>query len=131
MTAVCTTGSARHTIAQIARLAGVSVSRARRYATLEVIRPCAVTTRGYQLFDDVTVQRIHFLTTATHAGMSLADVAKLLTSIDQGDAQQVEAVRGRLHHLVEDRHTTLTRFSMLLEHLCTDGGRPVGQAGVS
>ncbi|EQD52585.1 transcriptional regulator MerD [mine drainage metagenome] len=95
------------------------------------MRPCAVTTRGYQLFDDATVQRIHFLTTATQAGMPLTEVVRLLTSIDQGDAQQVEAVRGRLRHLVEDRQTTLTRFSMLLEHLCTAGGRPVGQAGVS
>ncbi|MDE2264031.1 MAG: MerR family transcriptional regulator [Gammaproteobacteria bacterium] len=117
MTGASAQGPARHTISQIARIAGVSVSRVRTWCVMGLVRPRAVTAAGYHLFDDADVERLRFIAVAMGAGLPLPDVARVLTAFDRGDAERMEQARGALRRRIKERRRALNEFAALLKRL--------------
>ncbi|EQD42188.1 transcriptional regulator merD [mine drainage metagenome] len=115
----------RYTISQVARTARV-ISQARAYRVMELVRPCAVTAAGYQFFDDIGVERVCFIAVATRAGLPLVDLAKLLSSLDQGHSEEFQEACLQLHQRLKERRRSLTHFRRLLNRICTNAGMQSG-----
>lgn len=112
----------RYTISQLARIAGVSISRTRTYTVMGLVRPCGFTAAGYQLFNEISVERVRFLAIATRAGVPLVDLTRLLDTLDRRQPKEILAARQKLRQLVKERRNSLTRFSRLLDRVCAHNG---------
>lgn len=85
------------TIGQVAQRTGVSTSALRFYEREGLVVPVARTSTGYRLYDDERVARVRFLRQAQQLGLSLTEVAELLSAVDFDDPLPT---RERLRHLV-------------------------------
>jgi DNA-binding transcriptional MerR regulator len=112
------------TIGRLGSLAGLEPKTLRYYDRVGLVRPAGRTAAGYRLYDEDTVNRLHFIRRAKALGMALADIRRILAVRDEGAApcQHVIAlvtdnltkVEGQIAHL-ERLRGDLRRFRRLLK----------------
>lgn len=88
-------------IGQAAELLGVPTSTLRYYEDVELIRPADRETNGYRSYDDATIARLRFISSAKTVGIPLEEVRTLADAYELDDCstvahQVVEAVASRL-----------------------------------
>ena len=88
------------TIGQAAEQSGATTSALRFYEKQGLVVPRARAVNSYRLYDDEQVARVRFIRQAQRLGLSLAEVAELLTAVDCDDPAPT---RERLRHLVSHK----------------------------
>ncbi len=73
-------------IGQVARRAGVRVDTVRFYEREGLLPKAARTVSGYRMFDPSTVERVIFIKETQALGVTLAELADFLKSVDRGEA---------------------------------------------
>ncbi|MBN9629888.1 MAG: MerR family transcriptional regulator [Actinobacteria bacterium] len=86
---------------QAAELLGVPASTLRYYEDVELIRPADRENNGYRSYDDATIARLRFISSAKTVGIPLEEVRTLADAYELDDCssvahQVVEAVASRL-----------------------------------
>ncbi len=117
------------TIGRLGSLAGLEPKTLRYYDRVGLVRPSGRTGAGYRLYEEDTVNRLHFIRRAKALGMALADIRRILAVRDEGAApcQHVLAlvrnnltkVEGQIAHL-ERLRRDLRRFQRLLKAEVSD-----------
>lgn len=112
------------TIGRLGSLSGLEPKTLRYYDRVGLVRPAGRTGAGYRMYDETTVDRLHFIRRSKALGMSLADIRRILAVRDEGAApcQHVLAlvrdnlvkVEGQLTHLKRLRGD-LRRLQRLLK----------------
>lgn len=116
---------AARTIGQAAEAAGVNVETIRYYERRGLIDQPPSTGRGYRHYDDAVLWRLSFIRRAKDLGFTLAEIAVLLETDDDGvrSSAAVLAAAGTRLAAVEreiaDREITRSRLRSLLV-LCAD-----------
>lgn len=77
---------ARMTIGQLARRVGITPRAVRYYERIGLLAPNARTDAGYRLYTDVEAERLAFIRRAQAQNLSLADIAVILATRDDGVA---------------------------------------------
>lgn len=72
------------TIGRLGNLAGLEPKTLRYYDRVGLVRPTGRTDAGYRMYDEDTVDRLHFIRRAKTLGMSLADIRRILAVRDEG-----------------------------------------------
>lgn len=80
---------AEYRISQLADRAGVPVTTLRHYER-EGLLPAQRSASGYRLYDDESVDRLHFIATGKHLGLPLADIRDLVGVWETGLCTQVQ-----------------------------------------
>ena len=113
-----------YTIGELARAAGVPTSTVRYYEKRGLLPPDARTGGNYPAYGESSLQRLSFNRTAQAAGLSLHDVAALLSTVVSGDTPCPE-VRGMLTTIYDFRNTdpeaVTASASFAHEHVALDG----------
>ncbi|MEV8312434.1 MerR family transcriptional regulator [Streptomyces flavidovirens] len=86
-------------ISQLAERSGVPATTLRFYETAGLL-PAERTTAGYRLYDDQSMERLAFISSAKLLGLPLEEIRELLAVWEQGVCA---AVRARMLPLVADR----------------------------
>lgn len=112
------------TIGRLGSLTGLEPKTLRYYDRVGLVRPTGRTPAGYRVYNEDTVNRLHFIRRAKALGMALADIRRILAVRDEGAApcQHVIAlvtdnltkVEGQIAHL-ERLRSDLRRFRRLLK----------------
>lgn len=92
-------------ISQLVERCGVPATTLRFYESAGLL-PAERTPAGYRIYDDTAVDRLTFITSAKHLGLSLDEIRDLLDARDQ---DVCATVRDRLLRLVEARITDTDR----------------------
>ncbi|MDQ7829415.1 MAG: heavy metal-responsive transcriptional regulator [Armatimonadota bacterium] len=74
------------TIGRLGNLAGLEAKTLRYYDRVGLVRPSGRTAAGYRMYEEDTVNRLHFIRRAKALGMSLADIRRILAVRDEGAA---------------------------------------------
>ncbi len=74
------------TIGRLGNLSGLETKTLRYYDRVGLVRPAGRTGAGYRMYDETTVDRLHFILRAKALGMSLADIRRILAVRDEGAA---------------------------------------------
>jgi DNA-binding transcriptional MerR regulator len=112
-------------IGTAARLAGVSTQAIRFYERRGLLRPVDRLGNGYRRYDDDTVDRVGFIQSAQNAGLSLGEIASVLTIRDAEQspcAHVTQLLAGKLHD-VRERQQQLARLEAELERLIEGSAR--------
>ena len=86
-------------ISQLAALTGVPATTLRFYEA-EGLLPADRTAAGYRVYDEQAVARLRFISSGKHLGLSLEEIAELMTVYDAGVCGHV---RAGLRPLVDER----------------------------
>ena len=73
-------------IGELAQKTGVTTKTIRYYEGIGVIPEPERMTNGYRLYDEVDVDRLHFVKDAQAAGLSLVEINLILDLRDQGES---------------------------------------------
>jgi len=92
-------GVTTYRISQLVELCGVPATTLRFYESAGLL-PAERTPAGYRIYDDSAVDRLTFITSAKHLGLSLDEIPDLLNARDK---DVCATVRERLLRLVEAR----------------------------
>jgi len=84
--------AANYTIGSLAKAASVPTSTVRYYERRGLVQPLARSRGNYRQYDELALQRLHFVRSAQAAGFTLADIAVLLRFQD-GDAAPCRKVQ--------------------------------------
>lgn len=123
------------TIGKLAGLTGVSNDTLRYYEQEDLIRPADKSPAGYRLYDQESVQRVHFIKHAQACGFTLAEIRELLVlrGRDQaccGDIR-TRAIEKKLQ--IEQKIRAMKAMSKALDHLiteCADAAQPVKECAI-
>lgn len=105
-----------HTISDTASLVGLSAKQIRDYETYELIRPIR-SPSGYRLYDDNTIQQLHFIAHAREVGFSLAQIKELLTLQQDPHRQscEVKALTAKHIKALSDKIAQLSAMKQRLQ----------------
>lgn len=84
------------TVAQVAKLTGVSVRTLHHYDALGLLKPTQVTEAGYRLYDDQALQRLQTILLFRELEFPLKEIARILES---EDFDKMEALRDQIRLL--------------------------------
>ena len=109
------------TVSQLAKTAQVSAETVRYYSRLGLLKAQRDAHNGYQLFDQVAVQRLVFISQSRSLGFSLKDIQGILQHTTKGDSpcpmvrdilrQRVPLVAAKIRFLEEQ----MARMQLALE----------------
>ena len=89
-------GEGMKTVAQVAKLTGVSVRTLHHYDALGLLKPTQVTEAGYRLYDDQALQRLQTILLFRELEFPLKEIARILES---EDFDKMEALRDQIRLL--------------------------------
>ncbi|WP_027857501.1 heavy metal-responsive transcriptional regulator [Marinobacterium jannaschii] len=114
-------------IGEIARQSGLSVEAIRYYERRGLISPAQRLPSGYRLYNDSTLQRLHFIQRCKDLGFSLEEILELLnlqTDPDTSSALVKQKIETKIR-LVEQKIEQLQSLQHSLQTLsslcCGDG----------
>ncbi|MBB1512095.1 heavy metal-responsive transcriptional regulator [Tessaracoccus sp. MC1627] len=99
-------------IGELAEKAGTRPSTLRYYEERGLLPPAVRTASGYRSYDDGAVQRLQFIDRARAAGLTLAQIAKILDVRDAGGSPCAH-VRDLLDRQLVDIEKQLARLNLL------------------
>jgi len=104
------------TIGWVAKEAGVNVQTVLYYERRGLLPSPSRTLNGYRLFNDISVQRIHFIKRAQELGFTLKQVIALLTLQGEQNASCAEVSEMATSHLedIETKILDLERMKKVL-----------------
>lgn len=97
------------TIGRLGSLVGLEPKTLRYYDRVGLVRPAERTDAGYRVYNEGTVNRLHFIRRAKALGMSLADIRRILAVRDEGVAP--------CQHLLALVRDNLTKVEGQIAHL--------------
>lgn len=106
----------RLTIGKLARESGVPASTLRYYERAGLLEPAGRTDGNYRVYDESSLERIHFIRTAQAAGFSLRDIAALM-GIRDGTTAPCREVEGLIERRLEDVRARLKDLRAVEQHL--------------
>ena len=86
-------------ISKLAHDAGLSTTVVRDYVLRGLLHPASRTQSGHHLFDDHSLERLHFVRSLFEAGIGLNELTRLCHALDDGEnaaAETLERVRRRI-----------------------------------
>lgn len=99
-----------YTISKLAADAGVSTSVVRDYETRGLLCPCRCTSAGYRIYDRRALERLRLVLDAKAAGISLAMMADLCRTLEDGDSAAVKTVLKEIRAALDRHENTIARF---------------------
>lgn len=93
--------SARYTIGQLAKAAGVARSTVRYYERIGLLAPAGRTRSNYRFYGSEALERLRFIRAAQSAGFTLGDVSTMLELRD-GSLAPCEEVRTLIEHRLDE-----------------------------
>ena len=112
-----------YTLVQAARRARVTVHQARTYLTMRLVTACSVNENGGRLFNDVCVERLRLIASATRAGLRLNDIAPLIRALDTGQTAPVATARATLSTLLTQHRDALRTLDRMMTRACRSTGK--------
>lgn len=102
-------------VSEMALKAQVTAETVRHYTRRGLIRAQRDPNNGYQLYDDLALQRLHFIRQAGELGFSLNQIEEIFEQSDSGDSP-CPMVRDLLQKKVPE---TQLKIAQLQKHLAT------------
>jgi len=117
----------KYTIGKVATLSDVTTDTLRFYEKKGLITPKLRTAAGYRLYNEDAVNQVRFIKLAQSYGLTLSDVSKLLTQINEGKCycSDVYKLATERKLQVSNKLAELETTSRALDDLimnCDDGG---------
>lgn len=106
-------------VAELARLAGVTVRTLHHYDQIGLLRPASVSEAGYRLYSPADLTRLQQIATLQWLGFSLREIAELLSAERYDLASALSAQKAAVDAEIE----RLQQVSMALERAIIDGER--------
>ena len=123
------------TIGKMASFTDVSNDTLRYYEQERLIKPAGKSPRGYRLYDQDSVRRIHFIKHAQRCGFTLAEIRKLLELRGRDKARcgdiRTRAIEKKLQ--IESKLRAMKAMSKALDQLiaeCTNEKQPVNDCTI-
>jgi DNA-binding transcriptional MerR regulator len=112
--------TAMMTVIELAKRGGVAPNVIRYYSRVGLLTPERNQSNGYKLFRSEDIDRLRFIRLAQHLGYSLADIGKLLATVDEGDDPCAEMQAILQSRIVENRQrlADLTQMQARMERAC-------------
>ena len=102
------------TVAQVAKLTGVSVRTLHHYDALGLLKPTEITQSGYRLYDDAALQRLQTILLFRELEFPLKEIARIL-DIDGFDRMEALRDQIRLLELKREHLDNLIQHARKLE----------------
>jgi MerR family mercuric resistance operon transcriptional regulator len=106
--------SETYTLAEAARLAGLTAHHVRIYASMGLVEACATTASGYRLFDARCLERLKLIKTCRDAQLGLAEIAQFLRALDGDDPALRRAAERELRTRLHAQRLALARCVRVL-----------------
>lgn len=107
----------KHTVRELARIAGVSVRTLHHYDSIGLLKPDHRTVSGYRLYGSAELLRLQQILFFRELDFPLAEIARILdepgfepTRALRGHRRVLEEKLGRLHRLLKTLDETLKRY---------------------
>ena len=107
-------GEGMKTVAQVAKLTGVSVRTLHHYDALGLLKPTEITQSGYRLYDDAALQRLQTILLFRELEFPLKEIARIL-DIDGFDRMEALRDQIRLLELKREHLDNLIQHARKLE----------------
>lgn len=107
----------RHTVRELARIAGVSIRTLHHYDSIDLLKPGRRTVSGYRFYGPAELLRLQQILFFRELDIPLADIARILdepgfdpTRALHGHRKVLEEKLGRLHRLLKTLDNTLKQY---------------------
>jgi len=106
-----------YTISKLAKDADVSVHIVRNYEQRGLLCACERMNGGFHIYDEHALLRMRFIRAGIGVGIALDDMATLLNSLDNDDAQNLAQVALQLDDQLIQKMQLKHKFCLYLKHL--------------
>ncbi|MDX1554432.1 MAG: MerR family transcriptional regulator [Xanthomonadales bacterium] len=103
-----------YTIAAAAEQSGLTPYQVRNYLAMRLVRPCARSDGGFQLFDADCIQRLRLIKACRDAGIGLAEIGVFTRSLDGEDRARCREAERLLAQQLRDKRQALDRCVRVL-----------------
>jgi len=118
---------AAYRISQVVERTGFSAPTLRYYEDIGLVRPAQRTDAGYRVYDDRAVDRLRFVARAKRLGLTLDEIADL---VSLWDAEECAPVQARLRALLVAKQADLTGQIAELAAFHDELGRVASRLGI-
>lgn len=112
----------RLTVGELARRSGLTVRTLHHYDAIGLLSPSLRSDAGYRLYDRANIERLHRIQALRQLGLSLADIGKALSGLEQPLADLIDRQIAQLDQELMQATRLRQRLGRLREQLQT--GQP-------
>jgi len=103
-----------YTIAAAAEQSGLTPHQVRNYLEMRLVRPCARSDGGFQLFDADCIQRLRLIKACRDADIGLTEIGVFIRSLEGEDRAHCREVERLLLQRIRDKRHALGRCARAL-----------------